>query len=962
MANIDQHEANIDYHIRRYLEELFEEDSTLNQLRVENQPTSETGIADLCVYRDLDIFIIFEDKKHDADADDIKVHKRAREYALELNSQFFVVSNIHHTYLYKFGTGSLSNNRLKFWNYGTLTNFKVILKELIEISLGRKNSEKNWYNFLQVYNNTMKNLGNELKSIIIEPDFSVNELKIFRENEKNIVQSFGMDYDTDQIEIREKYYDLLGSQSAYIILNKIFCYQLIKFHLNRYSGRIFNLPDVFNPSNPAQLKDQINKAFEHMIHRVDYAPIFKEDEYFSKIPFNNNINGLLTNFIQNINDNNLFEDLEEDFVSDMYSALIPISEKKKLGQVYTPYQIAKTMVYLIVDSKSETVLDPACGSGTFLREIYKRLEELYIASGDRKNLHSKILSQIWGNEINQFPAQLSMINLALMKIKQITELVGIVVNDFFKLSPLLQWMVKSLDLRTGDPISHILPQKFDLIIGNPPYIRQEQINNIDLIKKNILNYANHRTIEKQITRSKRLIKKKYKNVDLNARSDIYAYFIWYSTFFLKNHGKLCFIISNKWLDVNYGEKIKTFILKHYKITAIIGFGNNVFQDADVSTVILLLEREINPEFRKNNLIRFLHITKTISKEELRELAKGPIAIEKLNNIDNEDVWIPHPLTKRTIVMQHRLNIEEKWSYRFILQSKMLRKLRKKRNKLRMGFSSNLIEISGGLRTGAASFFFLKQSNIGEYGIPEKFLIPAIKQGRSLPKDKILISTTPNMFLLLPEDLDLSKHDGIKNWIDLGINRNHFNERNYNWKTWYAVPKKKIPFFDIVIKRHINVEFHPYTFPDDKPVIVSDGMQGIRIISTEKRERIKKFLLGVLSSTYFYWQAQVSGRWEGAGDLQVLVYELKNIEIPDFFHIEKKNPNKIDKIIKTFEIFRDQFERTPSNIENVLEAKKDLDLAVLDSLNLKNEYKLLISENEELELMRTRQVNTKILNY
>ena len=59
------------------------------------------------------------------------------------------------------------------------------------------------------------------------------------------------------------------------------------------------------------------------------------------------------------------------------------------------------------------------------------------------------------------------------------------------------------------------------------------------------------------------------------------------------------------------------------------------------------------------------------------------------------------------------------------------------------------------------------------------------------------------------------------------------------------------------------------------------MQGIRIIAEQNRERIQKFLLGVLNSNYFYWQAHVQGRWEGAGNLQILVYEFGNIRVPNY---------------------------------------------------------------------------------
>ena len=69
---------NIDYLMRRTLGEIFQEDETLSGYRVENQPETETGWADLRVYEDLAVLIAISDKVTDNDTDDINVHCRTR--------------------------------------------------------------------------------------------------------------------------------------------------------------------------------------------------------------------------------------------------------------------------------------------------------------------------------------------------------------------------------------------------------------------------------------------------------------------------------------------------------------------------------------------------------------------------------------------------------------------------------------------------------------------------------------------------------------------------------------------------------------------------------------------------------------------------------------------------------------------------------------------------------------------
>jgi methylase of polypeptide subunit release factors len=77
--------------------------------------------------------------------------------------------------------------------------------------------------------------------------------------------------------------------------------------------------------------------------------------------------------------------------------------------------------------------------------------------------------------------------------------------------------------------------KFDVIIGNPPYIRGEKIPN----KKGIMNLFE----------------------TFVGNSDIYVYFIEKSIKLLKNNGILGIITSNKWLRAGYGVNIRGFLSK-----------------------------------------------------------------------------------------------------------------------------------------------------------------------------------------------------------------------------------------------------------------------------------------------------------------------------------------------------------------------------------------------------------------
>ena len=111
-------------------------------------------------------------------------------------------------------------------------------------------------------------------------------------------------------------------------------------------------------------------------------------------------------------------------------------------------------------------------------------------------------------------------------------------------------------------------EKFDIVIGNPPYV-QLQNNSGVLAKK----YADS-------------------NYQCFARTgDIYCLFYERGWQLLKDDGHLCFITSNKWMRAGYGEKIRQFFVDHTDTKLLIYFEEvKVFESATVDTNILLFSK------------------------------------------------------------------------------------------------------------------------------------------------------------------------------------------------------------------------------------------------------------------------------------------------------------------------------------------------------------------------------------
>ena len=126
---------------------------------------------------------------------------------------------------------------------------------------------------------------------------------------------------------------------------------------------------------------------------------------------------------------------------------------------------------------------------------------------------------------------------------------------------------------------------FDIVIGNPPYIRHEDIKELTPILKNVYQYECG-----------------------SSRADLYVFFYERSVKLLKPHGVLSFITSNKWYRAKYGEGLRLFMATHTRINSIIDFGDEaVFTAIAYPTIVIATRREkpINPP-PASDIVRMLN--------------------------------------------------------------------------------------------------------------------------------------------------------------------------------------------------------------------------------------------------------------------------------------------------------------------------------------------------------------------
>lgn len=123
---------------------------------------------------------------------------------------------------------------------------------------------------------------------------------------------------------------------------------------------------------------------------------------------------------------------DSDVIGRIYEGVIPADRRHEMGEYYTPPAICSLITQLTIDNGNAEVMDPACGSGGFLVAAYNRKKELL---PETEGGHEHILSQIYGVDINRFPAHLSAINLSIQDLSTHTETVNVEVSDFFNIQP-----------------------------------------------------------------------------------------------------------------------------------------------------------------------------------------------------------------------------------------------------------------------------------------------------------------------------------------------------------------------------------------------------------------------------------------------------------------------------------------------------------------------------------------------
>lgn len=301
---------------------------------------------------------------------------------------------------------------------------------------------------------------------------------------------------------------------------------------------------------------------------------------------------------------------------------------------------------------------------------------------------------------------------------------------------------------------------FDIVIGNPPYVRQEKIAPPNRLRNEISGEDKGQYKEK-LVRSVKTHLPSIKNFD--RKSDYYVYFYFHGLSLLNEKGVFCFITSNSWLDVGYGRDLQEFLLKYVPIKAI--YDNQAkrsFEHADVNTIIALFGAPQREERGKCKWPAFFNMAKFVMfKKPFEEVLNSENLIEIDLHSPDEASLFPRVLNTphfRVYPIKQENLLEEGWEYpedqdRTLLKGKFesgryvgnkwggkyLRApdifftiLEKGKGKLvRLG---DIAEVRFGIKTGANEFFYVEDVT-EKIGLVELPRIQNLRHFRSLEEVK-----------------------------------------------------------------------------------------------------------------------------------------------------------------------------------------------------------------------------------
>lgn len=498
------------------------------------------------------------------------------------------------------------------------------------------------------------------------------------------------------------------------------------------------------------------------------------------------------------------------------------SEKKLRGAYYTPLKLAEKMVEFFKDDNSiRTILEPSCGDGVFV----DALVETQFLNKDK----SVTAIEIEKKEAEKLQQKLGKDS----KVKVLNK-------DFF------EFYHENKDIK-----------KYDLILGNPPYIRYQYLD------------------EKQREEMAEILTAH--GMKSNKLINTWVGFMVSCVHMLNENGKIAFVIPAEILQVAYAEDLRLFLSNELSKITLLTFEELVFHGIEQEVVVFIAE--------KGDSEKGIKIVELRNLDDLDNLDMNINGFQKLNHVHEK--WTKY----FTTIEENRLISDLKEDIRFQKLS-----------------DTGIINV--GITTGNNKFFSVNQETVNEYDL-SNVVCPLI--GRSSHAHSIYfyqddwqrnVEQGKAAYLIdFPEKPIEEYPKGQREYIELGEK----NGENTGYKCrireqWYQIPSIWVP--DAFFLRRNNL--YPKFVLNCCGAVSTDTMHRVKFKEGVEPERI---ILSYYNSISFAF-TEICGRSYGGGVLEILPGEVGNILVPvlDIIPMER---------VREILVEVDRIVRSEEDIENVL---------------------------------------------
>ena len=412
---------------------------------------------------------------------------------------------------------------------------------------------------------------------------------------------------------------------------------------------------------------------------------------------------------------------------------------------------------------------------------------------------------------------------------------------------------------------------FDIVIANPPYVRQEGIAPQSY---------------------KDALLKAYSDAAVG-RSDLYCYFYARALQLLRDGGIHVFVCSNSWLDVGYGARLQEYLLDNATISAIYESAiERQFATADINTIISIIRKGGSDADDATRFVQLRAALETALADagQRREIVKSRAEL-------------------RTAATSGRRFVGDKWGGKYLRAPDIYHHILDKYGDklIRLG---DIAAVRRGVTTGANDFFYLTPEAIADFGIEPEYCRPVMttpQESRSIAVDPAAL---PKRLFLCHADRDELAGTGALAYIQWGEAQGYHTRASVkSRRRWYDLGERAEP--ELAINRRIDTTSR--TFNIKESVFVGDTLYEINTADAAA-------VCVALNSTFGQLLVNIEGRANfGAGVLEIEVYETANLAIA--------NPQLLPELDAAVFNAADWDVLTPSA------ARRHIDAAVYDALGL-----------------------------